>query len=106
MTKTLTALAAFALMSGCTAIPAAAIFSGSLKGVERVSALYIADTRPNIDATAGSVCLINAMKRVEIVKLGSTDSRFLTEAYRTALAEVETRPKAANCLAALGGTAA
>lgn len=106
MTKIFPALIALILLNGCLPIPAAAIYSGSLKGVERVAGLYLEQTQPDLPNLAGVTCMTNAMKKVEIVKLGSKDSRFLTEAYRTALAEVATRPKAANCLAALGETAA
>jgi hypothetical protein len=106
MMKSVTVLALCIALNGCTAIPAAAIYSGALKGVERVGGLYMAETRSNVDKTEGVACLTGAMTRVQIVKLGSNDSRFLTPAYRVALEEVANRPEAANCLAALGETAA
>lgn len=106
MTKVFSAIIVLSILNGCTAIPAAAIYSGSLKGMERVTGLYFAETRPDLPNMAAVRCMTNAMKRIEIVKLGSKDSRFLTPSYRAALQEVEARPNAANCLAALRETAA
>ena len=106
MLKTITILTLCAAVSGCVAIPAAAVHSGSLKGVERAGALYIAETRPTVDATAGAACLTNAMTKVEVIKLGSKDSRVLTNEHRAAFTEVASRPEVANCLAALSATAA
>ena len=106
MMKILTALTLCVILNGCVAIPAAAVYSGSLKGVERVGALYIAETRPDVPVEAGVACLTGAMKRTQVIKLGSVDSRFLTPAYRAALDEVASRPKAVNCLAGLVETTA
>jgi hypothetical protein len=93
-------------LSGCAAVPVAAVYSGSLKGVERVAAIYLVETQPALPLQASVICMTNAMSQVEVIRLGSKDNRYLTKSYRSVFEEIEDRPKAANCLAALGETTA
>ena len=94
------------VLSACDRVPGAQVYPSMLKDVERVAAEYLVETRPTLPLRPGVLCLTNAMTQVEIVRMGFRNDLVLTPERRAAFEAIETRPKAANCLAALGETAA
>jgi hypothetical protein len=95
-----------AIASACDYVPGAAIYPAALKGVERVAAEYLVETHPALPLRASVVCMTNAMTQVEVVQMGIRNDLTLTPRRRAVFEAVEDRPKAANCLAALGETTA
>jgi hypothetical protein len=93
------------LLSGCGA-GAVIVYDGSRQASKPLIGQVLAETSPGIDQDRGAECIIAAMSYAEVIELGTSDSRFVTDAYRTKVAEVRQRDGVADCLAAAGGQGA
>jgi hypothetical protein len=97
-------LAVFALQ-GCGA-GALVVYDGARQASKPLIGQVLAETSPGIDQDRGAECIIAAMSYAEVIELGTSDSRFVTDAYRTKVAEVRQRDGVAACLAAARGQGA
>lgn len=104
MARTPLVVMAFALtlLQGCGA-GAVIVYDGSRQASKPLIGQALAETTPGINQDQGAECIIAAMTYREIIALGTSDSRFLTDAYRGKVAEVRQREGVAACLAAASG---
>jgi hypothetical protein len=100
----LLALAA-TVLQGCGA-GAVIVYDGSRQASKPLIGQALAETAPGIDQDAGAECIIAAMSYAEIIGLGTSDSRFVTDTYRSKVAEVRQRAGVEDCLATAAGQGA
>ena len=92
-------LVALTGLQGCGG--AVIVYDGARQSSTRVIGKTLAETSPGIDQGKGAKCITSAMSITEIIALGGSDSTRVTPRYRTTVAEVQTRPGVADCLAAV-----
>lgn len=78
------------------------VYDGSRQAGKPLIGQALAETSPGIDQDKGAECIIAGMTYREVIELGTSDSRFVTDAYRSKVAEVRQRDGVEACLAAAG----
>ena len=88
-------------MSGCGGL---IIYDGSRTQSKDVIGRAMAERNPELNSEDAAACVVSGMSVKEVVTLGISDVRIVTERTRTNMEKVLQRPDVAACIAALPRT--
>jgi hypothetical protein len=101
MFRTAMMLSATVSMSGCGGL---IIYDGSRTQSKDVIGRAMAERNPELNSQDAAACVVSGMSIQEVVTLGISDVRIVTEQTRTNMEQVLQRPDVAACIAALPRT--
>jgi hypothetical protein len=101
MFRTAMMLSATVSMSGCGGL---IIYDGSRTQSKDVIGRAMAERNPELNSEDAAACVVSGMSVKEVVTLGISDVRIVTERTRTNMEKVLQRPDVAACIAALPRT--